>query len=82
MESLFSLFLSNLALAAAVMFFLWILSLVKKDAGVGDIFWGVGFVLIAWFTYFLTEGYGARKILIVSLTTIWGFRLSVHIFMS
>jgi steroid 5-alpha reductase family enzyme len=59
---------------------LWLLSLRFKDASIMDIFWGAGFVISGWLYYFLTpEGFPARKILLVTLTTIWGLRLSIHI---
>lgn len=69
----------NFILALAFMFSIWLLSLVKKDASLADIFWGVGFILIAWLTFILADGYQWRKLLIVSLTTIWGLRLAIHI---
>ncbi|MDX1707847.1 MAG: DUF1295 domain-containing protein, partial [Desulfobacterales bacterium] len=39
----------------------------------------LGFVLIAWITFGLTEGFTGRKILIGVLTTVWGVRLSAHL---
>ncbi len=76
--------LSIYAIAALVilglMVALWLLSLVLKDSSIVDIFWGTGFVITAWFYFFLTpDGYAARKWLIVILATIWGLRLSIHI---
>jgi steroid 5-alpha reductase family enzyme len=41
--------------------------------------WGLGFVLIAWLTFFRTEGFLARKILITVLVTLWGLRLFLHL---
>ena len=59
---------------------LWLISLLLKDSSIVDIFWGTGFVITAWFYFFLTpDGFAARKLLIVILTTIWGLRLSIHI---
>lgn len=57
----------------------WILSLVKRDAGIMDIFWGLGFIVVASFSFFLVDGYETRKILIITLTGIWGLRLALHI---
>jgi len=63
-----------------LMIALWLISLLLKDSSIVDIFWGTGFVITAWFYFFLTpDGFAARKLLIVILTTIWGLRLSIHI---
>jgi len=71
--------LTNLAAAVAFMVVLWPVSILKKDASIADIFWGLGFVFVAWLNFFLTGGYMGRKLLLVCLTTIWGGRLFLHI---
>ncbi len=59
---------------------LWIISLLLKDTSIVDIFWGAGFVLSAWVAFFSTlDSLGPRDWLVVSLVTIWGLRLSIHI---
>ena len=61
---------------------LWLLSLLLKDASIVDIFWGLGFVIVNWAAFFLApEGYVARKWLLSILVTVWGLRLSLHIFL-
>jgi len=63
-----------------LMILLWIVSLILKNSSIVDIFWGTGFVVIAWFVYALTPGgFVARKLLISVLATIWGLRLSLYI---
>jgi len=69
----------NLAAVMAMMVCAWILSLIIKNAGIADIFWGLGFVLIAWLTFFLADGYHSRKILLAVLVSIWGLRLAAYI---
>ena len=69
----------NLAMVMGMMICAWCLSLILKDAGIADIFWGVGFVLVAWTTFFTSQGYLLRKILITGLVTIWGLRLAIYI---
>ncbi len=60
---------------------LWLVSLRLKNSGIVDIFWGTGFVITTWAAFLLTpEGYLARKLLLSGLVTIWGLRLSLHIF--
>ena len=59
---------------------LWFLaSLVKKRNDVADVSWGLGFVLLAWTSYFLGESESLRSLVIVALITIWGVRLASHI---
>jgi steroid 5-alpha reductase family enzyme len=75
-----TLLLVNLAVGLGLMVLLWLYSLAKKDASIVDSFWGPGFALIAWVSFFLTRGYQPRKLLLVSLVTVWGLRLGFHIF--
>lgn len=64
-----------------LMILLWLLSLWLKDSSIVDIFWGTGFVIAGWVYFALTkDGFLARKLLIAVITTIWGLRLSIHIF--
>lgn len=72
--------LLNFAAIMGFMFSLWLFSLQKKDVSIVDIFWGLGFVLIAWITFFLSDGYGPRRFLVAAMTTLWGLRLSIHLF--
>ena len=81
MESNALLYLLGLNLLAAVLFmgFVWLLSLPTRNASLADIFWGPGFVLLAWLSFAQTDGYLGRKLLLVLLTTAWGLRLSLYI---
>lgn len=64
-----------------LMTILWLISLALKNSSIVDIFWGTGFVVIVWAVFFLTTGVeSARKVLLTVLVTIWGLRLSIHIF--
>ncbi len=64
------------------MLLLWLLSLILKDSSIVDIFWGLGFVVSAWIVYFITPGSAdLRDWLVLALVTIWGMRLSVHVFL-
>lgn len=68
----------NAALVATAMVMLWLISLRLKDASIVDIFWGFGFVLIAWATFAFSSG-GSRAIVLVTLTTVWGLRLAAYL---
>lgn len=59
---------------------LWLLSLVLRNSSIVDIFWGLGFVICAWFYFVATPaGYLPRKLLTCLLVSIWGLRLSLHL---
>lgn len=60
---------------------LWFaLAFVKKDNGIADVAWGLGFVLIACFLYSQSDNTSARQILINLMVAAWGLRLAVYIF--
>jgi steroid 5-alpha reductase family enzyme len=59
---------------------LWLLSLWLRNSSIVDIFWGAGFVVVAWLYAALTpEGYAGRKLLACLLVTFWGLRLALYI---
>jgi len=59
----------------------WVLSLVLKDSSIVDIIWGAGFVMSVWVSFSNTlADITPRHWLIAVLVTIWGLRLSLHIF--
>jgi steroid 5-alpha reductase family enzyme len=79
MNSALSVYTWNLAAVLAIMVCLWAYSLWKKDASIADVFWGLGFVIVAWITHARAEGFEARKYLLTLLTSLWGLRLAIHI---
>lgn len=73
-------YLIGLAAILVPMTLLWLLSLPLKNSSIVDIFWGTGFVITAWVYFaFTPDGFMLRKLLIASLVTIWGLRLSIYI---
>ena len=59
---------------------LWfVVSLLKKRNDVADVAWGLGFVLMTWASFFLSDDSGTRGILVGVLVSIWGLRLTWHI---
>ena len=59
---------------------LWALSLPLRDASIIDIFWGTGFVLINLVTLILLESDPTgRQWLVHAMVTIWGLRLTLHL---
>lgn len=78
--SLFEIYGIAFLVIFGLMTLLWIISLLLKNSSIVDIFWGAGFVISGWMYYALTpDGFQARKILLMILTTIWGLRLSLYI---
>jgi steroid 5-alpha reductase family enzyme len=59
---------------------IWLLSLALRNVSIIDIFWGLGFVLLATLYHTTLDGFGGRNVLITSLVLVWGLRLSLHIF--
>jgi len=77
--SISDLYLNNFLAVAFMMLLGWLVSLYKKNVTIVDSLWGLGFILIAWLTWFQADGYWARKLLLASLATIWGVRLVVYL---
>lgn len=57
----------------------FVISLVKKRMDIADVAWGLGFVVLAWTSYFLADVTSLRALVANTLVTIWGARLAWHI---
>jgi steroid 5-alpha reductase family enzyme len=66
-------------LVLALLTVLWAVSLVLRDASIVDVFWGTGFVFVAWTAYALADGSQDRALLLALLVTAWGLRLTAHL---
>lgn len=64
----------------AMMFVIWLFSVRLRNASIVDIFWGSGFVVGGWLYFALTDASSPRKWLVVGLVTLWGLRLTIHLF--
>ncbi|MDA7979780.1 MAG: DUF1295 domain-containing protein [Pirellulales bacterium] len=73
------LLLANLAVITALFTSAWMLSLIRRDAGIADLFWGLGFVAIAG----VSLGFGTethpRQLILALCVSIWGLRLSGYL---
>ena len=58
---------------------LWGVSLAVRDSSIVDIFWGSGFVVIAWLGFAAGDDGGARSWLLALMVTAWGLRLSAYL---
>lgn len=70
--------LVNACVIGFLMLVVWLGSLLLKDVSIVDIAWGMGFVVVAWASYFLGQA-GQKQPLLPALVTIWGLRLSGYL---
>jgi steroid 5-alpha reductase family enzyme len=70
----------NLAGLLAVILILWRYACRIRDASFIDAFWAFGMVLLAWGALWQVGSGGQRGALILALTTLWGMRLSLHLY--
>ena len=73
------LLLANLAVLGVCVLLLWGVSLFTKIASIADIFWGFGFVIVAWTSWFQSGQTQPLSLLVVILVTVWGCRLSLYL---
>lgn len=57
----------------------WIVSLVIKKASIADPCWGLGFVVVAVYYHLSTANDSLRKVIVLTLVTIWGLRLFAYL---
>lgn len=60
--------------------FWFVISLIKKRNDLADIAWGLGFILLSWSAFFIFGNFHQRSFLVNFLITLWGLRLSFHIY--
>jgi steroid 5-alpha reductase family enzyme len=58
----------------------FIIAQIISDNSIVDIFWSIGFILIALFSLLQSTEFDLRKIIVSTLVVLWGLRLSAHIF--
>jgi steroid 5-alpha reductase family enzyme len=75
----FQIYLLALAVIMSMMTLLWLISIRIKNVSIVDLFWGFGFVVSGVFYFLTTEGFEMRKILLMTLVSIWGLRLSIYL---
>jgi steroid 5-alpha reductase family enzyme len=70
----------SIYLVCAYMTLFFVLATTIKNNSIVDIGWGFGFVLITWFTFFKFGSNHLPQLITSALVTLWGLRLSYHIF--
>ncbi|MFC3562266.1 DUF1295 domain-containing protein [Pedobacter jamesrossensis] len=75
------LFITLISLIACciIMFLVWLWAKNIKNAGVVDVFWALNFPVITVITFFLSEGFETRKLLICAMFLIAELRLGIHL---
>jgi steroid 5-alpha reductase family enzyme len=73
-------FAGGLAVSVIAFSALWLVSLAIRNASIVDVFWGLGFVVVGfYYIATLSTTPTARGWLVISLITVWGLRLAIHI---
>ncbi|NIP16245.1 MAG: DUF1295 domain-containing protein, partial [Pseudomonadales bacterium] len=72
--------LIGLVSVVGLMTLIWLSSIRMRDVSVVDVFWGLGFVLLAWQYWWLAgAAQTPRALLVPLLVTVWGGRLAAYI---
>ncbi|MCA9706151.1 MAG: DUF1295 domain-containing protein [Myxococcales bacterium] len=78
--SAWSVYLEAYGLLLAAMTLLWLVSVRLRNASIVDPLWGMTFVLAGgWYFLRTPDGDPGRKLLVMTLVTVWGLRLSIHL---
>lgn len=77
----FQIYFKGLVFIIFLVTLLWLLSVYLKNVSIVDIFWGIGFVILAIYYFFTTSSseLHPRKIILVVIASIWGIRLSLYL---
>ena len=73
------LWLPALPVALALMTGVWLVSLVRSDVSVVDVFWGPAFALVAVLYHLLAPDPGLRSGMVLAGVLLWAIRLGVHL---
>ncbi|SER51721.1 DUF1295 domain-containing protein [Pedobacter rhizosphaerae] len=71
--------LISLVACCTIMALVWLWAKRIKNAGVVDVFWALNFPVITFITFFLSDGFEARKILICAMFLLAELRLGIHL---
>ncbi len=78
--SLVNVYVDTLLVLLGFFFIVFLIGQARNNNGLVDIAWGLGFVVVAVFTYFVTGEQTERATLISILVTLWGLRLAYYLF--
>jgi steroid 5-alpha reductase family enzyme len=69
----------NFSAVLVMMLVGWVISVIYRNVTIVDSLWGLGFVLVAWLTFAMADGFLGRRLLLSLMATLWGLRLSLHL---
>lgn len=64
---------------AVYMTILWVIAHFKHDNSIADVGWGIGFILIALSSFYLSPDRSVRSVIVTVLVLIWGVRISYYL---
>ena len=59
---------------------IFLLALIMKDISIIDVFWGLGFIIIAAYSMIRSGNFNLETYVLNLMVFLWGMRLSIHIF--
>lgn len=80
MYNVFEMLGASFFLVLSMMGILWIIFFFRRNAGIVDIGWALGFVISSWVFFFLGAGYGPKKWVLTTMVTVWALRLAWHLY--
>jgi steroid 5-alpha reductase family enzyme len=72
-----------ISVAVVIFYFMtgwFLLAAITKRNDIADIAWGLGFIVVVYYLYALSQNNSPHFSLILFLTTLWGVRLATHIY--
>lgn len=69
----------SLWIALGLFTVIWMVSVIRRDASIVDMFWGPGFMVVAVVYAVLGHAHTPRAMLTLVLVAVWGLRLAVYI---
>ncbi|HPF07267.1 MAG TPA: DUF1295 domain-containing protein, partial [Spirochaetota bacterium] len=70
MPELIQILLINIAAVIIMEIAGWLFSLKRNNVTIADSLWGLGFIIIAWLTFYQSDGFLWRKVIITAAVTI------------
>ena len=75
-----TIYIEILLVLLAFFFVVFLIGQAKKNNGLVDIAWGLGFVIVAVYSFFASEFQTERAAVITILVALWGLRLGYYLF--
>ena len=76
--TLFTAFESLLVLLV-LMTGVWVVSLLRRNVSVIDIFWSIGFLAVAWLNWLSVETHSIRQVVVMGCLHLWALRLALYL---